>query len=596
MKRIRAVPLAILTSAVMAISLPAFATGDCANGKAIYNKQVSGQPISCSQSSCHGSGVNKNNIQNAAGNPGLIDQYLDTQNEMAGLRSTLNLSESDIDDLATWIFYAPSCPVAAPVLQAAPAPVAFASTTVGATSATTAVTITNAGAAAATGVTFANSNAAEFLVSGNTCTATINAGASCSLNIAFKPSAAGARSGTLTVNRSGGAGVSIGMSGTGAATVTPGQLSMSSTLGFGGQTIGTTSSASTITVSNIGGTAVAVSSVTSSNPSEFTIVSSSCSTVNAGAGCSISVTFKPSASGARGATITVVSNGTGSPQAITATGTGMTTVVTGQLSMTTSVSAGSQSVGTTSAANSVSISNVGGAAVTVSSINSSNPSEFTVTASTCSTVAAGGGCTFSFTFKPGAAGARTGTFTVTSTGTSSPQSISVTGTGTTGTTPAVVTVVEYYDAGFDHYFITGVASDIAALDGGAFGGVWVRTGYTFNAYAAPGANTVPVCRFFSTAFAPKSSHFYTPYAAECTSLKSDPSWEYEDSNMLMAMPDTSGNCGSGFLPVYRFYNNFVGGAPNHRYTTDLGVKATMLAKGYTQEGPLPGLAFMCSPQ
>ena len=257
MQRTRSLPWVVLTAAVAAWSLPAFATGNCANGKAIYNKKVSGIEISCSQASCHGAGVNNNNIRNASGNPGLIDQYLDSQSEMAGLRSTLALTESDIDDLATWIFFAPSCPAASPILQAAPAPVAFASTTVGSTSAITTVTISNVGTAAATGVSFANSNATEFLVSGNTCSTTINAGASCSLGIAFKPSAAGVRSGTLTVNRSGGAGVGIGLSGTGTATVTPGQLTMTSSLAFGSQTVGTTSSASTVTVTNVGGSTVA---------------------------------------------------------------------------------------------------------------------------------------------------------------------------------------------------------------------------------------------------------------------------------------------------------------------------------------------------
>jgi hypothetical protein len=32
--------------------------------------------------------------------------------------------------------------------------------------------------------------------------------------------------------------------------------------------------------------------------------------------------------------------------------------------------------------------------------------------------------------------------------------------------------VEYYHAGFDHYFMTARQSEITLLDGGAFGGVW----------------------------------------------------------------------------------------------------------------------------
>ena len=495
MKRLRPLSFALLAAVAAAWTLPAYATGDCANGQTLYSKTTASVTTSCSNSSCHkslkivgGNQQQANNILLGALNPSLIDDRLNTQVDMAGIRDGLGLTASDIDDLATWIFYAPSCPAANPNLQASPAPVTFGSVTVGATSAQTTVTITNSGSGAATGVSFSNSNATEFLVSANTCTASIGAGASCSLKVAFKPSLSGSRSGTLTVNRSGGAGLGIGMSGTGSAIATPGQLSMPGTLTFASQPVATTSAASSVTVTNVGGTAVSVSSVASSNPAEFAIASNTCATVNAGATCSFGVTFTPSAAGTRSGTITLISNGTGSPQTIGASGS-----------------------------------------------------------------------------------------------------------GTTGTPPSTVTVVEYYHAGFDHYFITSVPGDIVALDGGAFGGVWARTGYQFKAYAAPGTGTASVCRFFSTAFAPKSSHFYTPYGFECNSLKTDPGWQYEDSNLVMAMPDASGHCPAGFAPVYRFYNNFQGAAPNHRYTTDATVKAQMLAKGYTQEGPLPGLAFMCAP-
>src|SRR5664279_2338265 len=84
MKRYGSVPFALFATLALAWSIPAFATGNCANGKTIYNKKVGGVDISCSQASCHGPSVNKNNITNAANNPGLIDQYLDSQSEMSG--------------------------------------------------------------------------------------------------------------------------------------------------------------------------------------------------------------------------------------------------------------------------------------------------------------------------------------------------------------------------------------------------------------------------------------------------------------------------------------------------------------------------------
>jgi len=47
-------------------------------------------------------------------------------------------------------------------------------------------------------------------------------------------------------------------------------------------------------------------------------------------------------------------------------------------------------------------------------------------------------------------------------------------------------------------------------------------------------------------------------------------------------------------PVYRLYNNSQGGAPNHRYTTSLTTRATMLGKGWIAEGLGVGVV-MCAP-
>jgi hypothetical protein len=39
--------------------------------------------------------------------------------------------------------------------------------------------------------------------------------------------------------------------------------------------------------------------------------------------------------------------------------------------------------------------------------------------------------------------------------------------------------VEYHYVAWGYYFVTAFADEIAALDGGAFGGVWQRTGNDF---------------------------------------------------------------------------------------------------------------------
>ncbi len=161
--------------------------------------------------------------------------------------------------------------------------------------------------------------------------------------------------------------------------------------------------------------------------------------------------------------------------------------------------------------------------------------------------------------------------------------------------PAGVTAdgIEYYHAAFDHYFVTTVADEIVKLDNGTFVG-WARTGLQFKVYKDRIASFATVCRFFSNAFAPKSSHFYTALASECTAVKANPDWQFEDEVFSVALPAPDGSCANGTLPVYRLYNNGQGAAPNHRFTTDPAVRAAMIAKGWIPEGLGIGVT-MCAP-
>ena len=104
-----------------------------------------------------------------------------------------------------------------------------------------------------------------------------------------------------------------------------------------------------------------------------------------------------------------------------------------------------------------------------------------------------------------------------------------------------------------------------------------------------------MCRFFSDTFAPKSSHFYTPYATECGTLKEGKVWQYEAISFYLRLPDSSGKCIAGTQVLYRLYNNGMTGAPNHRYTANAGLFATMQASGWTAEGDGVTGAFACIP-
>ena len=154
-------------------------------------------------------------------------------------------------------------------------------------------------------------------------------------------------------------------------------------------------------------------------------------------------------------------------------------------------------------------------------------------------------------------------------------------------------IVEFYHPGLDHYFISALDGEIAALDGGAFTG-WARTGHGFGAYSAPRAGASPVCRFYLPP--PQNSHFYSASLAECAAVaRQFPTFVAESPNVFnVALPDmATGACPAATKPVYRLYNNRFD--TNHRYTTDPAIKSQMVARGYIAEGYGADAVAMCSP-
>ena len=89
---------------------------------------------------------------------------------------------------------------------------------------------------------------------------------------------------------------------------------------FGGQNVGSTGAAQTVTIHNSGTAAASVTSIGTSGDFAQT---NTCGTSIAAAGsCTVSVTFTPTASGTRTGTLTVGSSATNSPTTVALTGTG----------------------------------------------------------------------------------------------------------------------------------------------------------------------------------------------------------------------------------------------------------------------------------
>ena len=166
--------------------------------------------------------------------------------------------------------------------------------------------------------------------------------------------------------------------------------------------------------------------------------------------------------------------------------------------------------------------------------------------------------------------------------------------------PPNATVVEYYRASVDHYFVTASPQEQRALDDGVQPG-WVRTGATFLAWTDPArapATARPVCRYYGRPQAGLDSHFYSAFADECDDVaaKFPAAWQFESPSVFyIEAPDRgSGACPDGTDPVYRAYDNRPDA--NHRYTTDASVRAAMLAAGWVPEGHGPQAVVMCAPR
>lgn len=150
------------------------------------------------------------------------------------------------------------------------------------------------------------------------------------------------------------------------------------------------------------------------------------------------------------------------------------------------------------------------------------------------------------------------------------------------------TAAEFYKADINHYFMTAYSDEAIFLDNKPDWG-WARTGKTFNIWltqASAPSSASPVCRFFGVfANGTVGSHFYTVDPTECEYVKGrlDWGWGYEGAAYYAVKP-TAGSCPSGTSPVYRVYNNGMGGAPNHRYLTNMADVNTMVSQGWVSEG------------
>jgi Abnormal spindle-like microcephaly-assoc'd, ASPM-SPD-2-Hydin len=336
---------------------------------------------------------------------------------------------------------------AAPVVGPLPASLSFGNVQINTASAVQSVTVSNTGNAALVLSTIAVSG--DYAKSGGTCAngGSVAAAANCTILVTFKPTVAGARTGTLTItDNASGSPRSVALSGTGTTAPLPTATLLPAKLSFGNQTINSTSAAQLATLKNTSVSAVLnISSITISgtNSADFTKATSTCgTTLAAGVSCTISVTFKPTVAALRTASLNVASDS--GALATVLEGTGVA-VATPDVSLTpTALAFGDQSIGVASAAKIVSLSNSGNATLHITSIAASG--DFAQTNACGTQVNAGASCDISITFKPTVAGARSGTVTIVSDALVSTDTITLSGAGA-ATAPLLSVSVASLDFG-----------------------------------------------------------------------------------------------------------------------------------------------------
>ena len=236
----------------------------------------------------------------------------------AGSPQSIALTGTGAAATSPLTFSSPSLPAGS-----TPTNLNFGSVDMGATSVSQSVIMTNTGAAVVniSSIAVTGANSSQF-VFGNNCGATLAVGASCVIQGHFAPTGTGPMSAAVTVtDDAAGSPQSIALSGTGVTQ----QLTLSATnLWFGTVTVGASSVSESVTMTNVGTGALAITSiaVTGNNPTSFVFANNCGTSLAIGASCTIHGHFAPTATGPLNATITITDSASSSPQTISLGGTG----------------------------------------------------------------------------------------------------------------------------------------------------------------------------------------------------------------------------------------------------------------------------------
>jgi hypothetical protein len=307
---------------------------------------------------------------------------------------------------------------AAPAMAINPSAVTYTAQQVGTASASVTITVTNTGNAV---LVVSSVVASGDFAQTNSCVGgPIAQNGTCSVQVSFLPSAAGMRTGLLTIyaNVAGGqATASLSGIGTPAAAIvlTPTALTFSST------SVGAVSAVQNITVSNTGGTSATLQTLLVSG--DFTISADTCgATLAPSTGCTISIVFAPAATGTRSGTLTIADSAGTQVATLTGIATNPATDTLAPLALTFSA----QQLNTASAGQQITLTNAGGVALSLIAARIVS-GDFIAVNNCGSSLAPNSTCAITVTFAPKSVGQQNGSLSVSDQFRT--QTVALTGTG-----------------------------------------------------------------------------------------------------------------------------------------------------------------------
>lgn len=449
-------PRTALLQLAAALSLTSVASlsmaQDVANGKALYESKF------CV--TCHLADIrrNRDGILAGANDPRRILSECANDRDMKPLCATgkqFAVSNAEAVDIAAYIASEANGTAQAPAVTLSATALTFSRTLGAGPSAPQNLKVTNSGTAnlVLANVAVAGTNPGDYAlaapVAGARCQAgtTVAPKASCSVDLSFSPTAAGARKATLVItpNAASGLGASnVALNGTATADLAPVAKADVTDLDFGTQVLNAAAISKTVVISNAGDAALTLAAANAltlagTNAADFALGNAgtckNATSLAPAATCTVVLNFTAKAAGNRTGSLTVKSNA--ADLVVNLKGAALDVAGPVAAADLSTLDFGTQVLQTASAGKTVVLSNTGTANLVFDSANAfalsgADGQEFAIDASsTCSAatpVAVGASCTLVLTFTPGAAGGRVATLTVNSNAVTD-VSVALSGTG-----------------------------------------------------------------------------------------------------------------------------------------------------------------------